>query len=54
MNLAYYCQNNNYCCGTCIQSYKNYISKDKYNMFCGCGGHIVNEKSVCIDYTSKE
>lgn len=53
MNLLNYCRVNNYCCATCFQSYKKYINENNYNLYCGCGGKRVNEKSVCINYESK-
>jgi hypothetical protein len=53
MNLRWYCLQNNICCATCIQSYKNYISENNYNMFCGCGGSLVSDKYVCMDYESR-
>jgi len=54
MNLLNYCKENNICCGTCALSYKNYISDTSYNLYCGSGGSLVNEKSVCLDYYSKD
>lgn len=53
MNLRQYCYENNLCCATCMQSYKNYINEKEYKMFCVCCGSLVNEKYVCMYYISK-
>jgi len=53
MNLLNYCRENNLNCATCAFSYKNYYSEEKFRLYCGCGGSLVNEKSICINYESK-
>lgn len=55
INMMELCRSNKYNCTTCAEGYKNFYGsqQNEFKWYCGCGGHLVNENYVCLDYRSK-
>ena len=54
MKLKEFCKENNINCATCINSYWNYISENRRNLFCSKDNGRTDEDYICIHYGDEE